>query len=189
MRFATATELEDEPRHPPGVAVDPAPRLPRAAPEASSEQGLVVLSTPPDVGQGREVVQRFFRAALEEAPDQLQALMSQDAYASSSAGGSRQRAMAFWRNRLRRLDYGALSGQLVYRDSEIETYRAEDIPELRLARRPPLSARGSELVVRVPIAAPRLGRVRLFGDEIWFLLRPQLDGYTIVEMIEDFRLP
>ena len=189
LRFATATELPDEPRHPPGVAVDPAPRLPQPASQADSDQGLVVLSTPADVGQAHEVIERFFGAALQEAPDELQALLSQDAMISSAAAGSRQHARPFWRNRLARLDYGALSGQVVYRRGEVETYRAQDVSQLRATRRPAISVSGSDVLVRVPITLPRLGQLRLFGNEIWFLLRPERDGYKIVEMIEDFRMP
>jgi hypothetical protein len=48
---------------------------------------------------------------------------------------------------------------------------------------------GDDVLVRVVIATPRVGRTRLFGDEITFLLRPSGGAYKIIEMVEDFQLP
>jgi len=45
------------------------------------------------------------------------------------------------------------------------------------------------VVVRVPISMARAGRVQLFGNEIWFLLRPEDGVYRIAELVEDFQLP
>jgi len=189
LAFPTTTAPDDEPRRAPGVAVDPAPRLPPPADAADSSRGLVVLSTPGDVAQAHQVVERFFRAVVSEAPEQLDALVSPTAWVVSTSQGWRERATQFWQSRLTQLEYGALTGQVVYRDAEVVTYRARDLPDLPASRRPPLRARGDDVVIRVPITQPRIGRTRLFGDEIWFLLRSDAGGYHIEEMAEDFRLP
>jgi hypothetical protein len=189
LRFATVSELPEEPRRAPGVAVDPAPRLPPPARDGAAEQSLVVLQTPADIGQAAQAVKRFFRVVLEEAPTELDSLLTPAAWVRSASSGSVERARSHWRARIARLDYGVLQGQLVYRESEFETYRAADLQQLSHRRRPALAATGDEVVIRVPISATRAGRVRLFGDEIWFRLRPHPDGYQIVEMAEDFRLP
>lgn len=50
-------------------------------------------------------------------------------------------------------------------------------------------AQGDDVVVRVPITAPKYGKTRLFGDEIVFVLRPRGNRYAIVDMAEEFTLP
>ncbi len=189
LAFPTTTAPADELRRAPGVAVDPVPRLPPPADAADSSRGLVVLSTPGDVAQARQVVERFFRAVVTEAPEQLAELVSPSAWVVSTSQGWRERATQFWQGRLAQLDYAILAGQIVYRDAEVVTYRARDLPDLPANRRPPLRARGDDVVIRVPILQPRTGRTRLFGDEIWFLLRSDASGYHIEEMAEDFRMP
>ena len=148
-----------------------------------------MLSTPGDVAQARQVVERFFRVVVTEASEQLDELLSPAAWVVSPSQGYRERAPEFWHRRLAQLDYDALAGRVVYRDAELVTYRARDLPELPASRRPPLHARGDDVVMLVPIIQPRTGRTRLFGDEIWFLLRSDAGGYHIAEMAEDFRLP
>jgi hypothetical protein len=189
LRFPTVSQQPDEPRRAPGVAVDPTPRLPEPTRTGDSEQGLVVLRAPADVGQAQAVVKRFFRAVLQEAPEELEPLLVQTAWARSAASSSVERAGSHWKTRIARLDYGSLQGQLVYHESKVETYRAADLEQLRRGRRVAVSPDGDDIVVKVPICAPRVGRTRLFGDEIWFVLRLYPDGYKIVEMTEDFRLP
>jgi len=171
------------------VAVDPAPRLPPPAVTADTGRGLVVLSTPGDVSRARQVVERFFRAVVSEASEQLGELVSPTAWVVSTTHAWRERATQYWQNRLAQLDYARLSGQVIYREAEVVTYRARDLPDLPPTRRPPLRARGDDVVIRVPISKPRTGRTRLFGDEIWFLLRSDAGAYRIEEMAEDFRLP
>ena len=188
--FASSSTLpEDEPRRPAGVAVDPAPELPKPAPVASAESGLVVLETPLDTQAARQVVKDFFRAAIAQDADRLEELLDAQSYVQAGASMGRQQAQPFWRLRLSRLDYGALGGQIVFRDAELELYRSQDLARLRPARTLALSVQGNDVLVRVPIATPRLGRTRLFGDEITFLLRPSGGSFKIVEMAEDFQLP
>jgi len=189
LSIETTAELPDEPRRAPGVAVDPAPELPAPSWSASAEQGLVVLKAPVPTEAAREVVREFFRAALDEAPERLEQLFADQAFAQSGAQASRQSLRTFWRARLTRLDYGSLAGQLVYREGEIEIYRAEDAARLSGVRALPFSVAGEDILVRVPISLPKVGRSKLFGDEVLFLLRPHADRYKIKEVVEDFQLP
>jgi len=181
------TRFPDEPRRAPGVAVDPSPELPGRSTRGLTEQGLVSLGAPVDPLAARQVVREFFRAATAEAASDLDALFAQQAWVDSA--GMRQPARAFWRSRLTQLDYGTLAGQLVYRESDVESYRAEDQPELLAARRLALQIQPDEVVIRVPIAVSWTGRPRLFGDEVVFRVRPNGGRYEIHEIIEDFRLP
>jgi hypothetical protein len=141
------------------------------------------------VAQARGVVKRFFRAAVREAPEEIDALVRADAPTMSHAGDSRQRARVFWKLRLARLDYSSLSAQSVYRETDVETYHGRDVLKLRSRRFPAIAAAADDVLVRVPIAVGPVGRSRLFGDELWFLLRLGADGYKIVGMVEDFRMP
>lgn len=189
LRFATTTELADEPRRPAGVAVDPAPELPPSATDARAEQGLVVLRAPLDAEAARQVVRDFFRATVEQSIERLEKLLGDQAYVQAGTAMGRQQAQSFWRLRLSRLDYGALAGHVLFRDADVEVYRSEDVPGLRPPRALGLALQGQDVLVRVPVATTRVGRTRLFGDEITFLLRPTGGAFKIVEMAEDFQLP
>src|SRR5690606_7531206 len=181
LRFETASSIDDsEPRRPAGVAVDPAPELPPAASAASAEHGLVVLKTPLDKEAARQVVRDFFRAVLAADSERLEKLFDEQAYIQAGPAAGRQQAVPFWKSRLSRLDYGALAGQVVVRDAELEVYRTEDLARMKPARTFALSPQVEDVVVRAPIATPRSGRTRLFGDEITFLLRPDGSGFEIV---------
>jgi hypothetical protein len=187
--FATTTSFPDEPRRAPAVAVDPAAELPPAANGVDSERGLVALRAPQDPEAARETVRSFFRAIVHGSYDELEPLMTEDAWLQAGAMVGRQRARQYWQMRLSRLDYISLAGSSVYREGELETYRAEDVSRLRPPRALGVMAQGDDIVVRVPISTPRSGKTRLFGDEILFVLRPQGTKYSIVEMTEDFTLP
>lgn len=187
--FETTTELPATPRRAPAVAVDPAAELPGAGTQARSQHGLVVLHAPRDVEAARAIVRRFFELVLGGSADALEPLMSELSSIQLGPQGGRQRARQFWRSRLDQIDYGALAGQPVYRDGDIETYRSEDLARLDAARQPSVEVQPADVVVRVPIATSRLGRTRYFGDDIVFLLRPRGTSFEIIEIIEDFRLP
>jgi hypothetical protein len=188
-QIQTASELPDEPRRAPGVAVDPAPGLPPATGSANSTRSMLVLTTPVASEAARDLVRAFFRAVLNEATEQLDQLIVEQAFIQTGSRSSRQSARTFWRTRLVRLDYAALAGQPVYRESEIEIYRADDAELLASRRDLKLRVAGDDVLVRVPVAQTRSGRVRVFGEEMLLLLRPHKNGYRIAEMAEDFQMP
>ena len=185
----TASSLPDEPRKAPGVAVDPAPELPPAAGAADTEDGVVVLKAPADPEAAREVVRSFFRAVSHGSYSEFEDVVPDEAWLSAGPMVGRQKARQYWQMRFSRLDYQSLAGSSIYREGELETYRAADMQRLRPARPLAVVAQGEDVVVRVPITTPRSGKTRLFGDEILFVLRPQGAKYSIVEMSEDFALP
>jgi hypothetical protein len=150
---------------------------------------VAVLQTPTDTALGLEIVRRFFRAVVEESPGDLDSVLADDARASLN-GNDLLPASSSWRARLARLDYQSLDNHVIYRPSEIETYRQVGAaPPLRHAGPLPRTITGNQLLLRVPIVAPRSGPTRLFGDEMWFLLKPGPNGYRIAELIENFNLP
>ncbi|HVJ19549.1 MAG TPA: hypothetical protein VM686_29215, partial [Polyangiaceae bacterium] len=121
----SSASAEPPERRAPGVAVDPQAALPAATPAAATEKGLVVLSSPPDPTRARDTVRRFFNAVAREAADDIDRLVGADAWVET--GAQRQPVRGFWRARFAQLDYGELGREVVYRDSELETFRPDDL--------------------------------------------------------------
>jgi hypothetical protein len=186
--FETAQELDAGAAHAPGVAVDPPTELPLPAPSASSSQGLTVLSAPSDIAAARAVVRSFFDAVVSESVDRIDALVDDAAWIVTGSSG-RQKARAFWRARLSALYYRALGGQVVYRESDLETYEADEVAELTGKRSLGLTPHGDDVLVRVAIVTPTAGPTRFFADEMLIVLSPRGSGFVIAEIAEDFRLP
>ncbi|HSN97256.1 MAG TPA: hypothetical protein VLS89_03125 [Candidatus Nanopelagicales bacterium] len=190
--FPTASELPDERRRPDGVAIDPASSPPPAVEHAKAGDGLVTLRTPLGVDLAVGTVAEFFRRVVLEDGDGLAALLARDAQAIMPAGGVQGQAPSaglWWEQRFRRLDYGKLAGEPIYRSSEVEIYRAEDAVEA-----PPHPAIQPEtlddddVLVRVPIVTARVGADRLLGDELLFWLRRDGARFRIYRVLEDFQL-
>jgi hypothetical protein len=191
--FATTSELPEGSRRPDGVAVDPASAPPRAKDVANAEAGLVTLRTPLGTEAVQATVSGFFRAIVNEDMEALEGLFTRDALSLSTNYGpnnSSPSAALFWTQRMRRLDYTKLAGEVVFRDAELEVYRAEDAltssphPAIRVEA---LSA--GDVVVRVPIATSRVASDRLLGDEVVLWLRREGERYRIYRIVEDFQMP
>jgi hypothetical protein len=161
--------------------------LPMPARAGSTRDQLLLLRAPPATELARNAVREFFRAAVNEAMDRLDPLLSDQAFVETGSG--RQPARAFWQLRFTQLDYTALRGQLLFRDADVQTFRAEDLARLPPSRRLPLELAEDEVAVRVPIRLSWAGRTRLFGDELLFRLQPGGSGFEIAQVSEDFRLP
>jgi len=72
--------------------------------------------------------------------------------------------------RLKATSFDQLEVDQMYRPQDVETYAREDLGQPGRPPRP--SSMGpDDLLVRIPIATPRLGADVLFGDEIKLLLR------------------
>lgn len=190
MVLETGDPLDRPPmRRPPGIAVDPTAELPEITASARSRDELAVLQQPLDAERAREVVNAFFAAVVAEAPDRLASLLTDDARIMSSRRGRRELAAVIWHKRLDKLDYGSVSGQLLYKRSDVELYRATELDALHPSRPLPLRGQGDDVLVVVPMASTKAGSDRLFGDEIVFLLTRRGETYKIEEIFEDFRLP
>lgn len=188
LRFDTAESAgQDDPRRAPGVAVDPQPELPTVRAVAEVSDGLATLAAPPSTEVARHTVRRFFELVLRGDYPALEPLIDENAWFNGGPGGGRQRARSFWQARLTRIDYGSVSLPALYRETDVETYRAEDLAALRPARSLGTSVTGNDVLVRVPITAPRVGRTRVFGDEVVFVLRPVGTEFVVTELVEDFQ--
>jgi len=127
------------------------------------------------------------RAAVSEASERMELLLAPQAVVETGAG--RQPARSFWQSRFAQLDYTELKGQLLFREADIETFRAEDLSRLPPNRRLGLDLGEDEVAIRVPIHVSWAGKTRLFGDELLFRLQPAGARFEIQEINEDFRLP
>ena len=186
--FATSSGFDpDAKRQAPGVSEPRGEALPEPNRTGDAQAGLLLLRAPAAPELARQVVRSFLRAAVDETPDRLELLLAPQAFIDTAGG--RQPARSFWRARLAQLDYTELKGQLLFRDSDLETFRAEDLTRLPTGRRIPLELDGDEVAVRVPIRVSWVGRTRLFGDELVFKLQPAGSRFEIAEISEDFRLP
>lgn len=189
LEFKTATPGEPPPRRPPGVAQDPAPVFPEAQNRADTSEQLVVLNAPRGHDADRQLIHQFFDAVAKSDVNALEGLFSSEARVKTGSGNNYVAAAQFWKNRLQRLDYGALEGRSVFRDHALEFYHAEDLEALGNERRIPLDVGDGQVAVRVALNTQLRQGKRLFGDEMVFLLSPTAQGYEIVEIFEDFQIP
>lgn len=190
--FPTTAELTDERRRPDGVAIDPASAPPPPANQADVEDSVVTLRTPLGIGAALDVVDEFFRRVVAEDSEALSELLTRDALAiHTGSGGSGQPPSAglWWEQRFRRLEYGKLAGEPVYRESELQIFRAEDV--LATPQHPaiqPETLDDQDVVIRVPITTARVATDRLLGDEIIVWLRRDGPRFRIYRLLEDFQL-
>jgi hypothetical protein len=174
------------------VAIDPASAPPPAEDRAAAGDGLVTLRTPLGVDVAITAVAEFFKRIVLEDGEGLTELFTRDALAiMPNPGGQGQTPSAglWWEQRFRRLDYGKLAGEPIYRESELEIYRGEDV--LEASPHPAIQTEtldDNDVIVRVPIITARIGADRLLGDEIVVWLRRDGPRFKIYRLLEDFQL-
>jgi hypothetical protein len=199
--FRTAASLPSGERRPDAIAVDLPTQPPAARSEVQAGDGVVTLRTPLGTEAARATIQAFFRAVVREDLTALGAVISsatvvQDLSAAAggqSGPGRTREAVNFWGQRFRQHEYGLLASQVVYRDSEIETYRPSELGALPATLRQASSAAlvglgEDDLVLRVPIVTQNVKSERLFGSELCFWLRRSGDHYVIIHLAEPFPL-
>lgn len=190
--FPTGEDGAKGMRRPDGVIIDPASDPPAPHDRADSVDGLVTLSTPLSADVAIETVRSLFRHVVAESSDGLQELFTANARAvSASPGyyGQPGEPWLWWEQRFRRLDYTQLSGETLFRESEIEIYRASD--DLDSPPHPALRTEAldeTDVILRLTMTAGTTGIDRLFGDQIFFWLRREGDTYKIYREMEDFQL-
>jgi hypothetical protein len=168
--FETVTTLPEPARHPAGADIDLAAKLPPAERRGDTSNGLVVLETPADPAQARAVIAAFFRAIVSESPSALGAVLAPNAVMQD--GARREGAAAAWASRFTRFDYRSLANERLYRDSELRLREDE-----------------RDLWAGVPIEVAWGARPRLLGDTFTLRLTPSGAGWSISEILEEFRAP
>lgn len=189
--FPTATTLPDEPRRPDGVAVDRVPATPSAGTTASSTSHFVALRAPVGDDVALRLVERFFEAVVAEDTAALATLVSSSTTVhdlTPTGGRVQQAALQQWRGRFQKYDYLRLTTAAVYRQQDIRTYRGRDMAALPGDVQAAIVGNDGDLeslVVHVGILSPVVDNERLFGDELYFWLERQGDGFRIVKLAED----
>ncbi|HET7543444.1 MAG TPA: hypothetical protein VFK05_26405 [Polyangiaceae bacterium] len=175
------------PRRAPGIAEQRSEVVPEPTLVGNTRDQWLVLRAPAASSLARETVRDFLRATVNEALERMDPLLAPQATVDTGSG--KQPARAFWQSRFTVLDYTELRGQLLFRETELEIFRAEDLARLPAGRKFPIELAADEIAVRVPIRVSWAGRARLFGDELLFRLQPAGTRYEIAEISEEFRLP
>lgn len=179
-------------RRPDGVVIDPESSPPAARDRASAEDGMVTLRSPLGPEIAIETVRELFRRIVARNTDSLSELFTTNAQPLSGVPGGYgvpERAWDWWLQRTRRLDYTKLAGEVLFRESDIEIFRAADAldaPPHPAIRTETLDE--SDVILRVTMLAGTNGTDRYFGDTIVFWLRRDGDSYKIYRQLEDFQL-
>jgi hypothetical protein len=168
--FESVTALPKPASHPAGADIEPVTTLPAAARRGTTAAGLVVLETPADPRAAHAVIAAFFRAVVEESPRSVAALLTPNAMMQN--GTHREPAGTAWSNRFARYDYRSLAGETIYRDADVKAWTDED-----------------DLMLEVPVDVAWGSRPRMFGDTLTFRLTPSGGGFSIAEILEEFRSP
>ena len=164
------TTLPEPARHPAGADIELTPKLPQAERRGDTQGGMLVLETPADPAQARAVIAAFFRAIVSESPGALAAVLAPNA--TLQEGARKEGVVTAWSSRFTRFDYKSLVNERLYRDSEVALREDE-----------------RDLWVGVPIEVAWGARPRLLADLFTFHLTPSGAGWSISEILEEFRSP
>jgi hypothetical protein len=180
--LVTSVFLPDASRQPDGVVIEESPALPDVS-ERAAARGVVALRAPLGNEAVLTIVHRLFRGFVHGGIEALESILTDDV---TILGSSRGRASLVdqWRARLKSLDYGRLSASAIVEDQKIERFEYADL-DLPGAPERPATMKEGDVLVRFPIATPRVGSEKLFGDEVTLLLRRDGSGYKIAGFSEE----
>ena len=180
--LVTSVFLPDASRQPDGVVIEESPALPDVS-ERAAARGVVALRAPLGNEAVLTIVHRLFRGFVHGGIEALESILTDDV---TILGSSRGRASLVdqWRARLKSLDYGRLSASAIVEDEKIERFAYADL-DLPGAPERPATMKEGDVLVRFPIATPRVGSEKLFGDEVTLLLRREGSGYKIAGFGEE----
>ena len=186
--MVTAVELHESraqaPRHPDGVLLEPSPAVPRGEDRARA-RGVVALRAPLAAEAVREVIRAYVRGFVQKDADALQQLLTPDAVPLDLATRAlRGRLQEVWANRLRTLDYSKLTGVEVAPMDRVERFEEGELGGPGMPPRPP-EMRAGDVLVRVPIATPRVGADQLFPEVLVLLLRRDEGRFKIAGVGEE----
>jgi hypothetical protein len=174
------------------VVIDPESAPPAARDRAQVDDGMLTLRAPLGPEVAVETVRELFRRVVARSTENLSELFTQNAQPISAVPGGYgvpDRAWDWWVQRSRRLDYTKLAGEVLFREGDIEIYRAdsaEGTPPHPAIRTDALDE--TDIILRVTMLAGTNGTDRYFGDTIVFWLRRDGDTYKIYRQLEDFQL-
>ena len=178
-----SSEPPKAPRKPDGVLLDPAPALPNAADRASA-RGVVSLREPLSFEAIKEIARAYVRSYEHEEEATFSQLLTSDATPLFGGRAGRQPLLEQFRSRIKNYDYAKLGGSEVARLDQIERYELSEVGVPGSPERPPEMKPG-DLLIRLPIATPRIGSEPLFGDVVILLLRRDEGRFKIAGVAEE----
>ncbi|MEO7096957.1 MAG: hypothetical protein ABI175_27105 [Polyangiales bacterium] len=166
-----------------GVAVDPLAELPRPVDVAKESDSVATLRAPlpPEMIAG--LVRRYFDAYHTRSSQPIEADLDEvivDLHELPNGAGDRTKMywIADFSAKVKGLPYDQVEVEQMYRSQDVEVYSRETLGQPGRPPRP-TSMGADDVLVRIPIATPRLGADILFGDEIVLLLRRVGTAYKI----------
>lgn len=164
------------------VAVDPITALPRATDRATSTDGVATLRTPVPREAIAALVRRLFEAFHARDVSGIEADVDDNVLDLRFDYETTRSRFAFLNQelqyRMKATPFDQIDVEAMYRPQDVEVWARD---ELGLPGRPlrPNVMGADDLLVRIPIATPRVGSDVLFGDEIKLLLRRVGSKYKI----------
>jgi hypothetical protein len=165
------------------VLIEPPPAIPPATDRAPA-RGVVALREPLADEAMKDVVRQYLRAWVAEDQTALQQLLTLDAASLDPAHLARGPMLEAWAHRIHTFDYKKLAGQDVARFDRIERYEYAEVG-LPGAPARPVEMRMGDVLVRIPIATPRVGPEQLFPEVLVLLLRREEGRYRIAGVGEE----
>jgi len=165
-----------------GIPVEPVSSLPKPSDRAAAGDGAVTLRAPVSTEQVMALVRRLFEAFHAREPAVIEPDLDDNIVDLRSDGESaraRWSVVNDWRMRMKGTQaFEQLEVEAMYRPQDVEIWARD---ELGLPGRParPVSMGEGDLLVRIPVATPRVGADVLFGDEIKLLLRRDGARYRV----------
>ncbi len=165
-----------------GISVDPISSVPGAADRATVAESVVTLRAPVGTEAVMALVRRVFEAFHARDARSLEIDLDESILDVKAEGQVQKAKWQFVNELSARMKSTSAFEQLdvdaMYRSQDVEIYA---YGELGLPGRPsrPTAMGMDDVLVRIPIATPRLGADILFGDEIRLLLRRDGARYRI----------
>jgi len=165
-----------------GIAVDPISSVPGATDKATATDTVVTLRAPVGTEAVMALVRRVFEAFHARDARALDVDLDDSVVDVRADNQPIKQKWQFLNEMTSRMKATTAFEQLdvdaMYRPADVEIYA---YAELGLPGRPsrPTVMSNDDVLVRIPIATPRLGADVLFGDEIRLLLRRDGSRYRI----------
>jgi len=179
----TVVEVPAAPRHPDGVVLELPAALPLAT-DSAPARGVVALREPLADEALNDVVRDYLRAWIAENRAEIEQMLTLDCASLDAVRQSRSSLLETFKGRMNNLDYKRLAGVEIARLDRIERADYAGLGLPGAPPRPPEMRRG-DLLVRVPIATPRIGSEQLFPEVLVLLLRREEGRYRIAGIGEE----
>lgn len=167
----------------PVAPVDPQSALPKPADFGSTSDVVASLRAPVPPEEVAAIVHRLFETFHDRSTSPIEGDLDEiivDLNVPPTYGDQQK---TYWLQnlqfqRLKTTSFDQLEVDQMYRPQEVETYAREELGQPGRPPRP-ASMGPDDLLVRIPIATPRVGADVLFGDEIKLLLKRAGSTYKI----------